>query len=102
MKETSFRVARICKTLGSPITFQILEQLLMAPKTPSELSRQMKRSMSTISGHLRHLRLCDLVRYKGKGKYIHYSIKYKHETEKLISDLSAIIKLTSKHPHQGS
>ena len=102
MKEDSFRVTRICKTLGNPITFQIVEQLFKSPKTPTELSRQLKRSISTISGHLRHLRLCDLIRYKGKSGFIHYSVKYKKETEELVSVLRKIVHTSSKDPHQQS
>ncbi len=87
MRETEYRASRLCRALGNPIAYQILKVLGHNKKRPLEFARTPGRSPSTISTHLRTLKLIDLVRYetkggKGGGREATYWIK-----DPLVSDL---------------
>ena len=87
MRETEYRASRLCRVLGNPIAYQILKALGHNKKRPLELARSLRRGPSTISTHLRALKLIDLVRYETKagkrgGREAIYWIK-----DPLISDL---------------
>ncbi len=102
MKETAYRCSRLCRVLGNPLTFQILEAIAKEPCTPSELSKRFKRTISAISHQLKGLRLADLVRYTTKNKYVLYRIKYPKEILEIIDGLEGLVHLTSQHKTQDT
>ena len=75
MPETDYRASRICRILGNPSAYWVLKSLLKGSKSPTELSKELKVSVSTISEILRNLRNTDLVRYEVKSSEHIYWLK---------------------------
>ena len=97
LRENSYRSSRICHILGNPVTFKILEALLDKPRhTPSELAKKTHRSISTISGHLREMRLADLVRYEARGNQVMYRVKYRREARAITETLKKYVALSGR------
>ncbi len=102
MQETSFRCSRVCKVLGNPVAFQILEAIAKEPCAPSELAKKVRRSMPAVSHQLRSLRMADLVRFTSKGQYVLYRLKYQKEVLEIIDGLKGLIHLSSQHKTQDT
>ena len=83
MQETMYRSSRYFRVLGNPTAYLILRSLGSERKTPTELSRELERSIQTISMTLRHLRQVNLVRYETEGNSKYYWIKDKAVLELL-------------------
>ena len=64
MQENSYRQSRLCRLLGNPVAFAIV-QALAAHKdlSPSELAQAVGRSVQRVSTVLGALRLAEVVRY---------------------------------------
>jgi DNA-binding transcriptional ArsR family regulator len=76
MQETHYRATRILKALGNPLRYRILIRLTHGPATPSELARELNRSIYAISRTLALLRALDLVCYHCRTPYVIYEAKY--------------------------
>lgn len=64
MDETSYRASQVCRVLGNPKTYQILMEIdRLGEATPTQLSKLVNRSVSTVCCHLRSLRESQLVRF---------------------------------------
>lgn len=98
MREKSYRISRLCRTLGNPVTYRIVETLADGGKyAPSELARLTKRALPTVSNLLRLLKLSDLVRFEGMGNRTRYWLKYPGMTRELIGVLSRHVDRTGGH-----
>jgi DNA-binding transcriptional ArsR family regulator len=75
MPETMYRASRYFRILGNPTAYLILRKLQKGPSTPSDLSEELSRSISTISDTLRNLRNVNLVRYETQGLRKVYGLK---------------------------
>jgi DNA-binding transcriptional ArsR family regulator len=76
MAETPYRASQLCRVLGNPKAYQILQVLRTEEiATPSQLASRLHRSVSTVSSHLRSLREVHLVRYTRAGREAVYRLK---------------------------
>ena len=73
--ELYYRSSRICRVLGNPTAYQILKMLDRGGRKPSDIAKELKLSLPTISIALRHLRQIDLVRYENLAEGKVYFIK---------------------------
>ena len=91
MPETEYRSTRIFRVLGNPKTYAIVKLLCKIKKaSPSELARQLNRSVKTVSDHLRTLREIDIVEYQKQGKSTVYRLKY-DRIVKILQQIEALI-----------
>ena len=95
MRETLYRSTRICRVMGNPVTFRLVEILMERHWiTPSALALKTHRAVSTISGHLKNLRQVDLVRYEGKGNQVRYRLKYPQKTRAILDALRKQVEIS--------
>ena len=96
MEESSYRQSRLCRVLGNPIAFTVV-QLLAENKelTPSEIARAVGRSVPRVSTVLAALRLAEVVRYEMNGRRNQYRLKHSHETRNFLSAVSRFVKAAS-------
>jgi len=73
--ELYYRSSRIFRVLGNPTAYQIIKSLAKGKKKPSDIVRELKLSLPTISNTLRNLRQLDLVRYENLKEGKVYFIK---------------------------
>jgi hypothetical protein len=65
MEERVYRQSRLCRLLGNPLAFAVVNVLGENKEpTPSEIARAIGRSVSRVSHVLAALRLAELVRYE--------------------------------------
>lgn len=97
MEEESYRQSRLCRLLGNPVAFAIV-QLLNETRdlTPSEIARSVGRSVPRISNVLGALRLAEVVRYDKDGKRNRYRLKHPSEVETLLAALARFVNTASK------
>ena len=65
MEEQSYRQSRLCRLLGNPVAFAIVELLENHELTPSEIARAVGRSVPRVSnvlGALRLVKSCGTIR----------------------------------------
>lgn len=62
------------KTIGNPRRVELILLLLKRPMTVTELVERSHMEQSTVSHHLRRLRLCTFVRAQAKGKRRIYAV----------------------------
>ena len=63
MEEESYRQSRLCRLLGNPVAFAVVELLAENKElNPSEIARAGGRSVPRVSNVLGALRLADVVR----------------------------------------
>ncbi len=76
MDESEYRVSQLCRVLGNPKAFHILRVIQRRGEaTPTELSKRVNRTVSTVCAHLKSLKETHLVRYlKTEGNTV-YRIK---------------------------
>ena len=99
MEEDSYRQSRLCRLLGNPVAFAVVE-LLIANKelNPSEIARAVGRSVPRVSNVLSALRLADVVRYDSDGKRNYYRLKHPNEIRQVLAALSGHVKAASTLP----
>ena len=69
MEEQSYRQSRLCRLLGNPIAFAVVQLLAENSKlTPSEIARAIGRSVQRVSTVLGILRVAEVVRYDSDGR----------------------------------
>ena len=96
MEEDSYSQSRLCRMLGNPVAFAVVE--LLAENTelnPSEIARAVGRSVPRVSNVLGVLRLADVVRYDSDGKHNCYRLKHPSEIRQALAALSRFVKTAS-------
>jgi len=96
VEEGSYRQSRLCRLLGNPVAFAVV-QLLAENKelTPGEIARAVGRSVQRVSTVLGALRLGEVVRYESDGKRNLYRLKHPSEVKGVLSALSRFVKAAS-------
>lgn len=99
MEEDSYRRSRLCRVLGNPVAFAVVELLAENKElNPSEIARAVGRSVPRVSNVLGALRLADVVRYDSDGKRNYYRLKHPGEIRQVLGALSRLVKATSTVP----
>ena len=99
MKEDSYRQSRLCRLLGNPVAFAVVELLAENKElTPSEIARAVGRSVPRVSNVLSALRLADVVRYDSDGKRNYYRLKHPGEIRQVLAALSRVVQAVSTVP----
>jgi DNA-binding transcriptional ArsR family regulator len=77
VEEDSYRQSRLCRLLGNPVAFAVVELLANNNElNPSEISRTVGQSVQRVSSVLGALRLAEVVWYDGDGKRNRYRLKH--------------------------
>jgi predicted transcriptional regulator len=80
VEEESYRQSRLCRLLGNPVAFAVVELLAENKElNPSEIARAVGRSVPRVSNVLGALRLAAVVRYDSHGKRNYYPLKHPRE-----------------------
>jgi predicted transcriptional regulator len=96
VKEDSYRQSRLCRLLGNPVAFAVVELLAENKElNPSEIARAVGRSVQRVSTVLGSLRLADVVRYDTDGKRNRYRLKHPSEVRNVLASLSRFVKVAS-------
>ena len=96
MEEKLYRQSRLCRLLGNPMAFAIVNALRETKDlSPSEIARAVGRSVSRVSHVLAALRLAEVVRYETDGRQARYRLKHPHETQQLFKTLAKFIDSSS-------
>ena len=96
MKEDSYRQSRLCRLLGNPVAFAVVELLAENKElNPSEIARAVGRSMQRVSTVLGALLLADVVRYDTDGKRNRYRLKHSSEVRNVLASLSRFVTVAS-------
>ncbi len=93
--EVRYRASRICRALGNPSAYEMLNILEKGERTPEELVGMLGLSMATVSQTLRILRDLDLVRYEVKWRKRVYWIKT-DSILKIMRNLEQLIRTIEK------
>lgn len=72
--EEHARLARQFKALGHPLRLAIIELLSVEECCVCDLANVLEQPVSTLSQHLKTLRLAGLVRSRQSGRFVHYSL----------------------------
>ena len=92
MDEKRYRESRLCRLLGNPVVYQLIDLLhVNGPMTPSKVASITGRDISTISAHLAKLRTADIVRYETVGKEVRYWLKHGNEIKELMNVLGRVV-----------
>ena len=96
MKEDSYKQSRLCRLLGNPVAFAVVELLAENKElNPSEIARAVGRSVQRVSTVLGALRLADVVRYDTDGKRNRYRLKHSSEVRNVLASLSRFVTVAS-------
>lgn len=96
MEEDSYRQSRLCRLLGNPVAFAIVELLAQNKElTPSEIAGAVGRSVQRVSTVLGALRLAEVVRYDADGKRNRYRLKHPREVRTVLGSLSRFVQAAS-------
>ena len=96
MEEGSYRQLRLCRLLGNPVAFAIVQLLADNQEmSPSEIAWAIARSEPRVSNVLAALRLAEVVRYETAGRRTKYRLKHTHEIRKLLGALDGFVKSAS-------
>ena len=96
MEQDSYRQSRLCRLLGNPVAFAVVELLAENKElNPSEIARAVGRSVQRVSTVLGALRLADVVRYDTDGKRNRYRLKHSSEVRNVLASLSRFVKVAS-------
>ena len=99
MEEDSYKQSRLCRLLGNPVAFAVVELLAENKElNPSDIARAVGRSVPRVSNVLGALRLADVVRYDSDGKRNYYRIKHPSEIRQVLAALSRAVKAASTVP----
>ena len=93
MEERSYRQSRLCRLLGNPVAYAVVELLAEnGQMSPSQIARAVGRSLSRISHTLAALRLAEVVRYDSdRNMRARYRLKHPRETQRVLRALSNFI-----------
>ena len=69
--------------------------------TPSEIARDVGRSVSRISNVLAALRLAEMVRYDTDGRSSRYRLKHPREVRRMLDGLAIFVKTASAFRNEG-
>ncbi|HEY2932243.1 MAG TPA: hypothetical protein VGK99_10910 [Acidobacteriota bacterium] len=96
MEEGSYRQSRLCRLLGNPLAFSVV-QLLAENRELSvgEIARAVHRSVQRVSTVLGVLRVAEVVRYQQDGRRNRYRLKHPGEVRGVLSALSRFVKAAS-------
>ena len=96
MEEGSYRQSRLCRLLGNPVAFAVVQLLAENRElSPSEIARAVGRSVQRVSTVLGALRLAEVVRYNTDGKRNRYRLKHPSEIRSVLSALSRFVTAAS-------
>jgi len=96
VEEGSYRQSRLCRLLGNPVAFAIVQLLAENRElSPSEIARAVGRSVQRVSTVLGALRLAEVVRYNTDGKRNLYRLKHPSEVRGVLSALSLFVTAAS-------
>jgi len=96
VKEDSYKQSRLCRLLGNPVAFAVVELLAENKElNPSEIARAVGRSVQRVSTVLGALRLADVVRYDTDGKRNRYRLKHSSEVRNVLASLSRFVTVAS-------
>jgi DNA-binding transcriptional ArsR family regulator len=96
VEEDSYRQSRLCRLLGNPVAFAVVELLANNKElNPSEISRAVGRSVQRVSTVLGALRLAEVVRYDSDGKRNRYRLKHPREVRSVLASLSRFVEVAS-------
>ena len=96
MEEGSYRQSRLCRLLGNPVAFAIVQLLAENRElSPSEIARAVGRSVQRVSTVLGAMRLAEVVRYNTDGKRNLYRLKHPSEIRSVLSALSRFVTAAS-------
>ncbi len=99
MKESRYRESRLCRVLGNPVVYNIVQLLdEQGAMSPSVIAGAVGRRLQTVSGHLAMLRAADLVRYERQGGNTRYWLKHGPETKRVLGDLAALVRESGRVP----
>jgi DNA-binding transcriptional ArsR family regulator len=92
VKESDYRQSRLCRLLGNPIAFAVVQTLAETKEmSPGEIAKAVGRSVSRVSHVLAALRLAEVVRYETDGRRATYRLKHPRETRQILAGLSEFI-----------
>jgi DNA-binding transcriptional ArsR family regulator len=96
VEEGSYRQSRLCRLLGNPLAFSVV-QLLAENRELSvgEIARAVHRSVQRVSTVLGVLRVAEVVRYQQDGRRNRYRLKHPGEVRGVLSALSRFVKAAS-------
>jgi DNA-binding transcriptional ArsR family regulator len=96
VEEGSYRQSRLCRLLGNPVAFAIVE-LLAENRNMStgEIAHAVGRSVSRVSNVLAALRLAEAVRYETEGRQARYRLKHPRDVRQILNALSGFVKSAS-------
>ena len=96
MDEKVYRQSRLCRLMGNPIAFAVVNALSQSKElTPGEIAHAVGRSVSRVSHILASLRLAEVVRYDTDGRQARYRLKHSGETRELLKALALFIDSSS-------
>jgi len=96
MDEKVYRQSRLCRLMGNPIAFAVVDALSQNKElTPSEIAHAVGRSVSRVNHVLASLRLAEVVRYDTDGRQARYRLKHPRETRELLKTLASFIDSSS-------
>ena len=96
MEEGSYRQSRLCRLLGNPVAFAVVQLLAENRElSPSEIARAVGRSVQRVSTVLGALRLAEVVRYNTDGRRNLYRLKHPSEIRGVLSALSRFVTAAS-------
>ena len=96
MEEDSYRLSRLCRLLGNPVAFAVVQLLAENNElNPSEIARAVGRSVQRVSTVLGALRLAGVVRYDTDGKRNRYRLKHPSEVRSVLGASSRFVKVAS-------
>jgi DNA-binding transcriptional ArsR family regulator len=96
VEEDSYRRSRLCRVLGNPVAFAVVELLAENKElNPSEIARAVGRSVQRVSTVLGALRLAEIVRYETDGKRNLYRLKHPSEVRNILVSLFRFVKIAS-------
>jgi predicted transcriptional regulator len=91
MEEKDYRQSRLCRLMGNPMAFAVVNALSQNKElSPSEIAHAVGRSVSRVSHVLATLRLAEVVRYETDGT-ARYRLKHSRETRDLLKALAIFI-----------
>ena len=93
MEEESYRQSRLCRLLGNPLAFAIVQLLADNRElSVSEIARAVGRSVQRVSTVLGVLRVAEVVRYNTDGRRNRYRLKHPTEVSGVLRALSRFVK----------
>jgi predicted transcriptional regulator len=99
--EKKYRGSVICRVLGYPISYAIVKMLLERRAMGfADIVHAVKRSKSTVCGHLTKLRLAHVVRYEKNGRETRYWIKYPKYVRVILDACESMVKRVSQRLDQ--